>query len=59
MSDPYPAIGSNYRPNIEPSTSNRGLTLTVEEYVVLRDLLFHIPNPRKEIVALYDKVNKL
>ena len=28
MADPYPAVGSNYRPPIEPSTTNRGLTLT-------------------------------
>ena len=59
MTDPYPAIGSNYRPNIEPSTTNRGLTLTAEEVVSLKDILSHIPDPSKEIVQLYDKVKLL
>ena len=39
MTDPYPALGSNYRPPIETYTTNRGLTLTAEEVVALRDLL--------------------
>ena len=30
MADPYPAIGSDYRPKIETYTTNRGLTLTQE-----------------------------
>ena len=59
MTDPYPAIGSNYRPNIEPSTTNRGLTLTAEEVVALKNILSHIPDPSKEIVQLYDKVKLL
>ena len=59
MADPYPAIGSNYRPPIEPSTTNRGLTLTAEEGVVLRDLLSHVPDPSNEVVSLYDKVKLL
>ena len=59
MTDPYPAVGSNYRPNFQPSTTNRGLTLTAEEVVVLRDLLSHIPDPGKELVSLYDKVKLL
>ena len=59
MTDPYPAVGSNYRPNFQPSTTNRGLTLTAEEVVVLRDLLSHIPDPGKEVVSLYDKVKYL
>ena len=59
MTDPYPAVGSFYRPNIEPSTTNRGLTLTAEEVVALRDLLSHIPDPSKEVVSLYDKVKVL
>ena len=59
MTDPYPAIGSNYRPNIEPSTTNRGLTLTAEEVVSLKDIISHIPDPSKEIVQLYDKVKLL
>ena len=59
MADPYPAVGSNYRPNIEPSTTNRGLTLTKEEVGALRDILSHIPDPSKEVVELYDKVKLL
>ena len=59
MADPYPAIGSNYSPNIEPSTTNRGLTLTAEQVVALRDILSHIPDPSKEVVELYDKVKLL
>ena len=59
MADPYPAVGSNYRPNIEPSTTNRGLTLTAEEVVALKNILSHIPDPSKEIVQLYDKVKLL
>ena len=59
MTDPYPAVGSNYRPNFQPSTTNRGLTLTAEEVVVLRDLLSHIPDPGKEVVSSYDKVKLL
>ena len=59
MADPYPAVGSHYRPNIEPSTTNRGLTLTTEQVVALRDLLSHVPNPNKEVIDLYDKVNLL
>ena len=57
--DPYPAVGSNYRPNFEPATRNRVLTLTSEEVVVLRDLLSHVTNPSKEVINLYDKVNCL
>ena len=52
MADPYPAIGSNYRPPIETYTTNRGLTLTTEEVVVLRELLSHVPDPSNEIVQL-------
>ena len=59
MADPYPAVVSNYRPNIEPSTTNRGLTLTAEEVVALKYILSHIPDPSKEIVQLYDKVKLL
>ena len=59
MTDPYPAVGSNYRPNIETYTTNRGLTLTAEEVVALRDLLSHVPDPSSEIVSLYDKVKVL
>ena len=59
MADPYPAIGSNYRPNFEPSTTNRGLTLTAEEVVALRNILSHIPDPSKEVVSIYDKVKLL
>ena len=59
MGDPYPAVVSNYSPPIEPSTTNRGLTLTAEQVVALRDILSHIPDPSKEVVELYDKVKLL
>ena len=59
MADPYPALGSNYREPIETYTTNRGLTLTAEQVVALRDLLSHAPDPSKEIVELYDKVKLL
>ena len=59
MTDPYPAIGTHYRPIIDPSTTNRGLTLTAEQVVALKDLLSHVPDPSKEIVELYDKVKIL
>ena len=59
MTDPYPALGSNYRPPIETYTTNRGLTLTAEQVVALKDLLSHVTDPSKEIVELYDKVNQL
>ena len=59
MADPYPAIGTNYRAPIEPSTTNRSVTLTAEQVVALKDLLSHVPDPSKEIVELYDKVKIL
>ena len=59
MADPYPAIGTNYRPNFEPSTTNRSLTLTAQQVVALRDLIAQTPDPSKEIVELYDKVKIL
>ena len=59
MTDPYPALGSDYRPPIETYTTNRGLTLTAEQVVALRDLLSHVPDPSKEIVELYDNVKLL
>ena len=59
MADPYPALGSNYRPPIETYTTNRGLTLTAEQVVALKELLSHVPNPSKEVIDLYDKVNQL
>ena len=59
MTDPYPALGINYRPPIETYTTNRGLTLTAEQVVALKDLLSHVTDPSKEIVELYDKVNQL
>ena len=59
MADPYPALGSNYRPPIETYTTNRGLTLTAEQVVALKELLSHVPNPSKEVIELYDKVNQL
>ena len=59
MADPYPAVGSNYRPPIETYTTNRGLTLTAEQVVELKELLAHVPNPSDNIVKLYDVVSKL
>ena len=65
MADPYPALGSNYRPPIETYTTNRGLTLTAEEVVELREgLQFLIDNnPESESVAILnqiaEKVSKL
>ena len=59
MADPYPAIVRNYRPPIQPSPTNRGLCLTAEQVVALRDILSHIPDPSKEVVELYDKVKLL
>ena len=59
MADPYPALGSDYRPPIETYTTNRGLTLTAEEVVALRDLLSHIPDPSNEVISIYDKVKLL
>ena len=57
--DPYPAIGTNYSPPIETYTTNRGLTLTAEQVVALRDLLGKVVDPSKEIIELYDKVKSL
>ena len=57
--DPYPAIGTNYRPPIETYTTNRGLTHTAEQVVALRDLLGKVVDPSKEIIELYDKVKLL
>ena len=59
MKDPYPALGSDYRPPIETYTTNRGLTLTAEQVVELKELLAHVPNPSDNIVKLYDVVSKL
>jgi len=59
MADPYPALGSDYRPKIETYTTNRSITLTAEQVVALRDILSHIPDPSKEVVELYDKVKIL
>ena len=54
MADPYPAIGSNYRPPIQPSTTNRGLHLTAEEVVFLKEVSKQ-PFPP----ALVEKINRL
>ena len=59
MADPYPALGSDYRPPIETYTTNIGLTQTAEEVIVLRDLLSHVPDPNNEVVSLYNKVSLL
>ena len=57
--DPYPAVGTNYRPNFEPSTTNRSVTLTQEQVVELKELLSHVPDPSPNIIKLYDVVNQL
>ena len=57
--DPYPAIGTHYRPNFEPTTTNRSVTLTAEQVVELNELLSHVPDPSDNIVKLYDVVCKL
>lgn len=59
MADPYPALGSDYRPPIKTYTTNRGLTLTAEEVGALIDLLSHIPDPSQEVISIYDKVKLL
>ena len=64
MADPYPAIGTNYRPNIEPSTTNRGLTLTKEEVKYLQDVFteaYKRSDPKVEtpVITLYNKLMKL
>ena len=43
MADPYPAIGTNYRPPIETYTTNRGLTLTAEEVEALKLIKHTLP----------------
>ncbi len=54
MADPYPAIGTHYRPNIEPSTTNRGLTLTAEEVLFLKETSKQTFPP-----SLVEKINRL
>ena len=53
MTDPYPAVGSNYRPNFEPCTPNRSVTLVPEEVEFLRGVLDTLPE------SLQEKVNRL
>ena len=53
MADPYPAIGRHYRPNFEPTTTNRGLTLTAEEVLFLQEHLETLPE------SLQEKVKRL
>ena len=60
MADPYPAIGSNYRPNFEPTTTNRGLTLTAEEVTNLKEVFNLIPQSQKSLIeSIKEKVDKL
>ena len=59
MADPYPAVGTNYRPNFEPSTTNRSVTLTKEQVEELKDILGGVVDPSQNIVKLYDVVCKL
>ena len=51
--DPYPALGSNYRDPIVTYTTNRGLTLTQEEVIYLRGVIETLPQ------SLQEKVSKL
>ena len=57
--DPYPAVGTNYRPNFEPSTTNRSVTHTKEQVEELKDILGGVVDPSQNIVKLYDVVCKL
>ena len=52
MADPYPAVGSNYRPPFEPSTPNRGITLVPEEVEFLRGIFDTLPESLQEKVKL-------
>ena len=53
MADPYPALGSNYRPPIETYTTNRGLTLTAEEVEFLQSITEQL------LPSLQEKVSRL
>ena len=64
MADPYPAVGSNYRPNFEPTTTNRGLTLTKEEVKYLQDVFIEAykrsdPSKSTPVITLYEKLKLL
>ena len=64
MADPYPAIGSNYRPPIKPSTTNRGLTLTKEEVKYLQDVFTEAykrsdSSKSTPVITLYKKLKLL
>ena len=54
MADPYPAVGTNYRPNFEPTTTNRSVTLTQEQVAELKSLLGKVTDPSPNLVKLYD-----
>ena len=62
MADPYPALASNYRPPIETYTTNRGLTLTAEEVVFLKEIeILHKQIDSKQTFppSLVEKLNRL
>ena len=64
MTDPYPAVGSNYRPPIETYTNNRGLTLTKEEVKYLQDVFTEAykrsdPSKSTPVITLYEKLKLL
>tara|TARA_Y100001963_G_scaffold96028_1_gene132184 strand:+ start:285 stop:479 length:195 start_codon:yes stop_codon:yes gene_type:complete len=64
MTDPYPAVGSNYRPNFEPTTTNRSITLTKEEVKYLQDVFTEAykrsdPSVPTPVTTLYEKVSRL
>ena len=52
MSDPYPALGSNYRDPIVTYTTNRGLTLTQEEVIYLKGVIETLPTTLQQKVKL-------
>ena len=60
MAQPNPAVGSNYRPNFQPTTTNRGLTLTAEEVTNLKEVFNLIPQSQKSLIeSIKEKVDKL
>ena len=49
--DPYPALGSNYRDPIVTYTTNRGLTLIAEEVEYLKSVIETLPQSLQEKVS--------
>ena len=65
--DPYPALGTDYRPPFECATTNRGLSLTQQEVQGLKAIVDALLAQANEqdmkapayVESLSDKVNKL